>query len=517
MSDRGQRSSAESLSSLPLSTEETMGFLSEKNQEKDLESNTFEKVPSFLRTHYRSLSLRSITALLLRIGFVLLPSFVQNRINGEHHRPDKLFATSYLDGMRGLAAFCVFLCHFSYNCYIITYGWGLDKPEDGPNHYLLQLPIIRLFYSGPPMVCIFFVISGYALSLKPLKQMRAKQFEGLFTTLSSSTFRRGLRLFLPTTASTFMILIFLRMGLYEYTREHANNVLLLRSHIEHHPTRFNTFDEQIRHWVWNMFDFIHVWEWKDFGGSTGYDLHLWTIPAEFRCSMMLFGTLIGLARVKTWIRQTILVMLMYWVCRSDRWDMVLFYAGMFIAEIDLIPTTTEKKPPQSPGGGKQQSRAMKYTWFFLAFIALLLMSQPDDFSEITPGWKTLVSFVPVWYTSKYRFYQSIGSILFIVCCSNQPMLQKPFIHPAVQYLGKISYAIYIMHGMVIHLFGYLVEPWAWRITGSEPGWQYNTGFVLAGIFVVPVTVWAADLFWRAVDTPCVKFAKWFETKCMAAE
>ncbi|KID87191.1 hypothetical protein MGU_05601 [Metarhizium guizhouense ARSEF 977] len=54
---------------------------------------------------------------------------------------------------------------------------------------------------------------------------------------------------------------------------------------------------------------------------------------------------------------------------------------------------------------------------------------------------------------------------------------------------------------------------AYGITGVE-GYWYNIGFFLGAAFTIPTVIWWADVFWRAVDIPAVKFAKWFESKCI---
>ena len=475
---------------------------------------------NFLRgvrpTAYRTLAKRSCLN--------LLPSFVQHWIGFDRSKPETLSPTAYLDGMRGLAALFVFFCHFSYSCFVITRGYGFGEP--GENNHILQLPIIRLFYSGPPMVCIFFVISGYALSLKPLKLLRSQSWEKFFTTMSSSIFRRGIRLFTPTTVSTFMVIIMLRLGFYEPTRAFSENRELLRNVLEYHPHLRDTFYNQFWDWVWHMWNFVHVWSWEPFGGTTSYDVHLWTIPVEFRCSLMLFLALIGLARVRTALRFTFLFLLVWFTYYWSRWEMVLFYSGMFLAELDIIRgvhrnASTSAVSPSNAGSPRDTVTKSRYSlqilWIALAIFSLYLMSQPDDDFAETPGWIWLSTYIPEWFGEKYRYYQCIGAMLFVLCTSYCSLLQKPFNTPLVQYFGKISYSLYLMHGPVIHVIGYRIEPWAWSITGSEPGFRYKAGFLLSSIFILPITIWAADLFWRAVDAPSVRFARWLETMCVQAE
>ena len=469
--------------------------------------------------------------LILRIGIFLLPSFVQSRLPtrdlGLRTGPDRLGPTSYLDGMRGLAALFVFFCHYFYACFRVAEGWGFGEE----NYYILKLPFIRLFYQGPPMVCVFFIISGYALSLRPLKLMRARAHDRLAGTMSSFVFRRAFRLFLPTAASTLLVVFMLRIGLYEWTRDFANDPTYLRNMREIHYHRFKTNSGQLTDWGWNMFRFFHIWSWQQYGGSTAYDVHLWTIPVEFRASMMLFLTLIGTSGLKTGFRFFFLFAAMAFSYRSDRWEMVLFFTGMFLAEYDLIrgahsgvasnslpvsePVSLlgQPQPPLSPGSAPRSRRLRSIVWAALSIFALYLMSAPDVGYEWTPGWVYLSSLIPKWVYDKYRYWQCAGSILFVFAVGHSPSWQRFFNNPIAQYCGKISYAIYLMHGPVLHTVGYATERWAWRITGIETDAQYVHGFVLGSIFVVPMVVWAADVWWRLVDAPTVRFSKWLETKC----
>ncbi|KAI9698871.1 MAG: hypothetical protein M1820_007378 [Bogoriella megaspora] len=468
-------------------------------------------VSDYIPSSNNAFSLPALRHVIQRSCFALLPSIVQKRIHGDS-KPERLFPTSHLDGMRGLAAFFVFFCHLSYNCFIITYGFGLG--EDGDNYHLLQLPIIRLFYSGPPMVSIFFVISGYALSLKPLKQMRAHQWDGLLSTMSSSVFRRGFRLFLPTTISTFFIFLMLRLGFYENTRAFAEDRNMLRNILEYHPWRHLTTTEQFWDWLWTLRNFVAVWSWDPYAGSTRYDVHLWTIPTEFRSSLFLFLCLIGLARCKSYLRISILCGISYVVLRSDRWELLLFLSGAILAELDLI------RAASMTARGEKEIRMgplRKAFWSTVALAALYLMSFPDEWGNETPGFVYLDSLIPEWFSVGYRYWQAFGSIMLVWAVNNAPFLQDPFNTPAIQYLGKISYALYLMHGPVIHVIGYAIEPWAWSITGSDTEAQYKAGFLISTVLIIPCLLWAADLFWRAFDIPCVRFARWIETQCTVEE
>ena len=483
---------------------------------------------SSLRHH---LNARDLARLLGRFLYQLIPSFVQSRISREHAKAERIHPTAYLDGMRGLAAFVVFLCHLSYGTWFITFGFGAGNP--GENTWLIQLPIVRLFYSGPPMVSIFFVISGYALSYKPLKQMRAKQYDGLMKTLSSSVFRRPLRLFLPCVVSTFIVACMAQMGLYLKTEEYAHN---LRAIPEDHPYTAPDAYSQLVDWGYKMFEFVNVFNWFIFAGSIDLDRHLWTIPCEFRASMVLFLTHFMIARMYTTIRLTTILGLIWWGLHWDRWEICLFWSGCLLAELDQIRSAGESTANPSIYHSEDNWKSLRvkryWQWFWgLNFVTgLYLASYPDAAGEDTPGYRYLATWIPEYYSEKYRFWQCFAAVQIVWAVNQADFLKRPFNTPFVQYLGKISYAIYLMHGPVIHTFGYTVSadmrntlqrlsltydqvfPNIWARTGRDPRFNFELGFFISCCFIIPVTVWAADVFWRLVDTPVVKFARWFESK-----
>lgn len=533
--------------SLRLSSEEKRTLIDEKPK-LDLAGDVVQRL-------WQSLpSLGGLRSTLFRIGFFLLPSFVQSRIDPRCRAgSSRLGPTAYLDGMRGLAALFVFFCHYSYSSFKISPGWGFD----GEYYDFLRLPFVKLLYTGPPMVCVFFVISGYALSLKPLKMIRSRNTEGFSQTISSLAFRRAIRLFMPTAISTLLIVVLIRVGLYEWTRDVATSSAYLRRTREPHYKRFDTTAEQLADWAWGLFRFVHIWDWEPAGGLANMDVHLWTIPVEFRASMIVFMTLVATARLKTAVRLLVVCGLMVFYYRWNRWDMVLFNSGMLLAEMDLIrgahtnpatsaapapgpseshlPTVAPPAPGRrsdslSPSSSSSSSSSSASTttaaarrsglrraaWVAVSILGLYFMSQPNKGGDKTPGWVYLTSLIPEWWKGQLRYWQSAGSFLFVLAVGRLPGWQRFFNTAVVQYLGRISYALYLMHGPAQHTVGYAIQRWAWGVTGLE-GDGYVRGFVLATVFVVPCVVWVADVFWRAVDAPVVKFARWVEMKCVVSD
>lgn len=72
--------------------------------------------------------------------------------------PDRSLSTQYLDGLPGCAAVVVLVHHEP----ICGTTWNIDGFRN--HEYTLQLPVLRLIYSGFQMLAIFFVLSVHVLS-----------------------------------------------------------------------------------------------------------------------------------------------------------------------------------------------------------------------------------------------------------------------------------------------------------------------------------------------------------------
>ncbi|EXJ86567.1 hypothetical protein A1O3_03520 [Capronia epimyces CBS 606.96] len=459
--------STSSGSSRPSTDDSQVGLLNEKHDfypdEEISQGAAWLLKPRKFLVPPACLPFRFLVRSITQLFHLFLPSFIQPRHQHGQPKTDKPSPTAFLDGMRGLAAFVVFICHLTYGTFDIGHAWGATPDADSEtqhgnwNKAFLRLPVVRLLYSGPPMVAIFFVVSGYALSYKPLKLMRARHTEQLMNTMSSSVFRRALRLFLPCFASTFLVACLAQLSLYKRTETFAAQMRTLRE--DHCYTQPNPW-LQFTDWMQQMLIFVNVFDWSLYAGSVELDRHLWTIPAEFRCSMALFLTQIMVARMSTRLRISTLTALMVWGVSWDRWELWPFWAGMAIAELDMIQTSrTADLTCLTPATPPQQSRLFSKIAYSATFLlSLFLLSYPDAAGHATPGFITLTHLIPPHFTQMHRFWPTVGAILIVwSTCRLGFLREKVFCWSIMQYLGKISFPLYVMHGPVIHTLGYSVS------------------------------------------------------------
>ncbi|KAF5536977.1 acyltransferase [Fusarium napiforme] len=429
------------------------------------------------------------------IGVFLLPSFITQGSalkDSPQARPSSS-PTLYLDGLRGLFSFLVFLRHF-----LLPWEEGLDTGfgQNGKISFF-KLPIIRLLYAGPT-VPIFFIVSGFVLAYKPLKLIHKKDHSALGLYTMSSVLRRPFRLFMPPLVSTFIVAIAVNAGLY--TAPYQD----MPGWVPRHPERLGSLWAQIGDWMlFVVVDLTHPWSWKS--PMSEYDSHLWTIPIQFRASMIIYLTILALARARVWVRGTALVFLCLYSLQQERWEMYLFFAGVFLAERSLenchdfgaLPADGgESAMSQSPLQPSVGSRLLQK---FLFLVGLYLSSYPRarNAGFSTHGYVLLSSL-----TDRYIYWQSYGATLICWSLSRDRLLQKTFTSRPLRYLAKISFTLYLVHGPVLHLFGYSLVPAFQGLTGSSTAWQYLSGLLLALAVLAPVVVWLADVFWRAVDKPC---------------
>jgi peptidoglycan/LPS O-acetylase OafA/YrhL len=413
----------------------------------------------------------------------LLPS-----LKGRDKQPRKLHASSYLDGLRGTAALIVFF-HHGTQAFLPSLRPGFLSSPNATN--LLSLPIIRIIYSGGPMVSIFFVISGYVLSIKPLQLSYKDDLPAAHANVASATFRRGIRLFLPCLVSTFLTAVLAMFGAFVQ----GQNIGLQRGYL-----RLDTWAEQMGRW-WEQ----SLWFINPFAGRHEFEENTWTIPAEYKGSLLVFLTTAGLAgRSKLMRRACICAGFAYWFWYGY-WDYMQFLAGIGIADLRA----------SRPDDGKR-TRNVRNIHTLLILVAVYLLSMPeyDEGGANTPGYMTLANYLtPEWWKSHWgpgRWWPTIGAIMLIATLDQvgpDSVFQQVFTSNFAQFLGDISFSLYLLHGITLYSVGVRVVNMCTSILGGEEPFWYVVSLILSLGIVLPFLFWISRLFTDAVDQGAVNLAK----------
>jgi peptidoglycan/LPS O-acetylase OafA/YrhL len=433
------------------------------------------------------LSLSSSKAIAIRTLRAIVPSCSQQTDLTTHKRES---STSHLDGLRGIAAFIVLLSH----CAAPWYQELRKGCEPGQRKSILQLPIIRLLYHGSPMVVIFFQISGFVLSLKPLRLARNGTMEECFSAISSAILRRGLRLFLPTLIATLVVAVLVQLNLYNFPYgynlpdEHFTSP-------EHLPSLW----DQLADWVhFVCYELTNPWSRNAIDSE--YDIPLWTIPIEFCSLMRLFLAMFGLCQLRVAPRVCLTVALcIYYTC-FGRWLDATVLGGITMAELHLIKLEA----------GRQLSRPKDHTLHVPEMLAissfilgLFLYSYPEQIAETTPGY--------VWLSAldnHYRHWESIDTVFIVWGVDNTSLIKKICNLHLLQYLGKISCSLYIVHFPVLFVAVFPLQIKLWGALVEDSGFFFYWKYHVVSIPGILLALWIADLYWRLIDVPCVTLSHW---------
>jgi peptidoglycan/LPS O-acetylase OafA/YrhL len=458
--------------------------------------------------------------------------------------------TAALDGLRGLAALSVFFGHILFS-YTIRVDYGYGQGEDGSNNRLMQLPLVKLLWSGHPMVVIFFVVGGYVMSIKPLKQLHSHQHAPFLHTLSSSVFRRSFRFYLPVLAVSAMTMLVLYAGLWEYPRQFiTTDMTFIRfddGHIPRPESLYVAITDYIAH-TKKLTNFFYYW---NNGVMQPYyptlDPHLWTIIVEFRSGLLLALGLLALARCKIPIRMLGMIVLSVFTASWERWELVCFFMGSFLCELDLVtgaglpapaspdldeePKLMSFEEPEAltsssssywpfPQPTRQSSCPISFAsiYRFVPALAVVLgawlLSAPALEIGTTPGFVWVAHLTPECYTDPKRFPYTMGALLVVYGIMRSPTMRAPFNSAFAQYLGKISFALYVVHGPLIHLVGFSVTPTIWMyFTGLETEAAWFVGFMLGSVVLTACVFLAAHYFHKVVEVWSVDVARRVEGIC----
>ncbi|CAD0112388.1 unnamed protein product [Aureobasidium uvarum] len=204
---------------------------------------------------------------------------------------------------------------------------------------------------------------------------------------------------------------------------------------------------------------------------------------------------------------------MLWAHQADYWPMILFYGGCMLAELAVRQSTLAASTNDIFSVAK--TGKLYSALCILGFICgLYLGGQPNQDYEHAPGWAMLWSLIPEHVTQPQRYWCNWGSLLLVWSTANFGLLQCIFTTRISQYLDKISFSLYLVHGVVIHTLHYSLLDALWNFIGTDTHLKKETAFLVSAVVVTIVIVWMADLFTRLVDVPSVKLARWLEGKCI---
>ncbi|KJY00490.1 acyltransferase like protein [Zymoseptoria brevis] len=412
--------------------------------------------------------------------------------------------TAWLDGLRGIAAFAVFVMHNEdvghqvADYVILENPWGLSG-----QHHLVTFPIVRtLFSGGHTAVFTFFIISGFVLSYKPLQLVHAQDLGLLVKSTGSGLFRRWGRLFLPLYVSTFCWMSSWYMFGFDSGRGD--------------PKRLPSWTEELGRW----------WDNHSSGNYVGYNVHLWTIPEEFWGSVFTYCTILATSRFTHEARlvtETAICAYRLYLSKRDALFIVgiLFCDVFLLAEAGKLPNILKRLAPRY--------NALWYIPFLLGlYIAPFGHGFAGDIREFSgyPGW-SILSFLTPPHTDFKFFLRFWASTMIVVSIPHLDVCKRILEGRLAQYLGRISYGLYLIHGPILWSVGVRLyaacgldnrypdlKAWDNLVKIPEGGpLGLEPRFLVPWTFVLVLVLGLSELFTRCVDEPIVKLMQWCFSSC----
>ena len=368
-----------------------------------------------------------------------------------------------LDGLRGIAALAVVLAH-----YVLVFAPFLVGPFATERHtrfdHLIATTPLQLPTSGDFAVSIFFVLSGFVLSLSFFKYRDVK-------VLTSAAARRYFRLAIPALASILLSYILLRFGLmYLHQAATFSQSFSLFGAFWNFPVQLGRA----------IFEGVYGIWFNTYSTAGSYNPVLWTMHYELFGSFLLFLFLGLFGKLRNrWLLYGLfgLVFLKtYYLC---------FILGIALCDLSVNTKSLNAIRP-------------RYLWAALPvsiFLGTWVSSgiYPTIYRHMHLPFFTDEQLQP--------FAHVVGAAIMVLVVLRLKPLSKLLETRPLQYLGRVSFALYLTHFIVLGSLASFVFYKLYPVYGYRPA-------LLATLIIAwPVTFGVASLFTRYVDVSAIVVSK----------
>ncbi|KAG0140097.1 hypothetical protein CROQUDRAFT_53768 [Cronartium quercuum f. sp. fusiforme G11] len=358
---------------------------------------------------------------------------------------EKELTQDWANGLRGLAALLVTFHHLvvAFN----THATLNTSDADGTVHFW-QWPIIRAFTSPNFMVTIFFVLSaGYVLSYRPLHRLEQSPLAAVSVrdSLASACLRRIFRLLPPAAMSIFLSHVILLAGGFDRARSGKVGDWWVAQCTPRWVSKS---------WLGQTIEALRtvvlIWHQKMI--FSRYNVVLWTMPEELQGSLRVYLFLLATSKLQRKFRTMLAIGLALVQLITKETSTLQFIMGLLIAELQVAQSNQLNE-----GTTRECTWARSFLNFFALLIALMCGSVP--YLEMKKaGWsKRMYLILAKVYSSEEEevksLYLVIGGVLMILTISQWPTVREIFSTQPLQFLGKISFSLYVIHVPLLLSFG----------------------------------------------------------------
>lgn len=391
----------------------------------------------------------------------------------------------WVDGLRGSAATLVAFGHYFNGEFPMLFRtYWTNPPED--NQRLVQLPPINLLWSMNVMVPLFYVISGYVVAMG-LLGLRDGQSEQFTDRLRSSAIRRFVRLTLPLTGLAIICQIIFFCGLF------------IRSLPENSAPGLQPWTSpwgHLRYLGEYLADSLQLFQ---FQYNHGLSQQMWTIPLDLRGSFAMYFVIFVQVPWRPKVRLGFLSLLLSHTLWYGIWDVFSMMAGLSFAELSALYARTGYNP-----------RFLRGTISYVLRLALAayLGSLNAALNDYPPDFRILGLIQP-WKWSFYSWdnarltWNALGAVLLFSVLMQSPRLQRMFSLQPFQYLGKLSFSIYLVHTPIYQIIRSPLRDSFWALQerrGCSSGWSsFMAAYTASGVISYTVVFFVAWWHARYID------------------
>ncbi|KAJ3148528.1 hypothetical protein HDU89_004625 [Geranomyces variabilis] len=406
----------------------------------------------------------------------------------------------YLEGLRGVAALMVAVSHY-------VEATIMYSPAHAENVTQNQSRFWNLFYNGHWAVTIFFLLSGRVLPL------------GIFSspspvrTTAAAAFRRPFRLALPVVAASIIVIIAGAGGAWKHLAA-ADDIFETPfwSAVAPDHTAFGGLGGFIIY-ISNLLTRPSASVMEAAALSKLYPLGvIWTIPLEYLNSNLvyLFAIIIlGVApddhRKRRFGLYAVMIFYLWW---NTSWT-ATFFMGMVLADL----TVSGRMATWRLQLGQLKGNLMAIPLLVFAVVLLTVGGVSRGVDEGTNSWVIYHGVKgfeggPAQVTEPTTSV-TISAALSLIAIEFSPVMQWIFSSPPIAFLGKISFGLYLLHG--ITLLGVMPQYFSYADERMSFWGMWVSGLV---IFLLLAAAQGA-IFYVAIDKTSVRFARWLHQALFA--
>jgi peptidoglycan/LPS O-acetylase OafA/YrhL len=262
-----------------------------------------------------------------------------------------------------------------------------------------------------------------------------------------------------------------------------------------------------------------------------YNFHAWSIPVEHRGSLAVYTAVLAFSRFRRDARLLgEVALVVYFLYVADGSHYAMFIAGMLLKDLDLLAMRNDL-PRFFLRLGPFKTAIMTVLFYASLYLGGV-PSHTDNLQQLrdSPGWY-LLSFLKPQAVFDYKWFYLFWAAVFLVACTSHLQWLKTFFNaPFNQYLGRISFAFYLVHGPVLWTLGDRIYAAVGFVRDSHyencPWWinrlplpnvgplGLEVNFLVANLVLLPLTIWLAEVTTRLVDEPAVKFSQWIYQRAL---